>query len=108
MVDSTRNSGQTMLDRFFIDRLPQRTSTHISELLLGIDPHLIQMPGEIDDESSLARRGTCRGVASSTDGDGKTVGTRKCDGEGDVGGRADESDELWAALCVGRPTCYGD
>jgi len=69
MVDSTRNGGQTVLDRFFIDRLPQRTSTHIGELLLGIDPYLIQMPGEVDDEAALGRRGTCRVMAPSADGD---------------------------------------
>ena len=108
MVDSTSNSGQTVLDRFFIHCLPQRTSTYIGEVLLGVDPHLIQMPGEIDDESSIGRRGTCRVVASSTDCDGKMTGTGKCDGERDVVGCADESNELWTALCVGSPTCDGN
>ena len=38
---------------------------------------------------------------SSADGDGEVIGTGKCDGERNVGGCADESDELWAALCNG-------
>ena len=107
MVDGTRNSGQPVLDRFFINRLPQRASIHISELLLWIDPHLIYMPGEVDDEATLSGRGTCRVVASSADGDGEVIGAGKCDGDSDIGGCADKSDEFWAALCVGSPACDG-
>jgi len=107
MVDSPCDGGQTVLDRFFIDRLPHHASTHISELLLGIDPFLIEMPGEIDDETILYRRSTCNVVAPSADGNGEVIGAGKCDGERDVGGCADESDKFWTALCVGYSARVG-
>ena len=67
VVDSSANSGKTMLDRSFVDSFPDSAAADVSQLLRGVDSHAVEVLGEIDDESAFTGGCGSRVVSAAFD-----------------------------------------
>lgn len=105
MVHRATNGGETMLDRSFVDCLPNRASTNVPELLLGVDGDAVEIPGEVDDQPALTGRRPRWVVAAALDSDDQVGPFGVLDGERGILRIFDESDNGSFACSVLGPSC---
>ena len=103
MVNSTTNGGQAIFDGGFVDGLPDTSSTHVSQALVGLDAHLVKVAREIYNYTIFNRRGTCGIVTPALDGNWETALLCILDSDGNVFGILDKDDDSGVASGIGGP-----
>ena len=106
MTDRPAYGGQVVLNGLLLNRPPKRSPSDAHRALFGISNRIVEVAGEINDEPILGGGRARATVPPAANRDWKIIVTRISQGDNDIGGVFDESDDSSWPLGVGCPARY--
>ena len=106
MTNGPGYGGHVVLDRLLLNRPPKRSPSDAHRALLGIGDRIVEVTGEINDEAIFGGRSARATVPPAANRDWKIILTRVLQGDSDICGVFDESDDSSWPLGVGCPARY--
>lgn len=107
MVHSPSNRRKAVLNRLLINRLPNRPTADIRQLLLSVNPRARNMARQINHKPIRLGRRPRRAMSTALHRDRQLLRAGVLYGSSDVGLVFDERDNLRASDGVGGPTRNG-
>ena len=101
MTDGPSYGGHIVLDGLLLDCPPDGSPSDAHGALFGISNRIVEIAGEINDEPIFGGRRARATVPSAANRDWQIIVTRVSQGDGDIGGVFDESDDSSWPLGVG-------